>query len=495
VPLAVHLADSIPSQATAIGLPVFADRLDSTGIDPARLKRAGFEGKAEQVSVQSDQAGDDPTLVLVGLGDAEGLSTTALRRAAAAFGRAVRRHNAVALRLDPLVSGAEGPGLAPMAAAQAATEGLRLGLYEYLAHKSKPSPSALGTVWLSGAGADAEAGLERGITVAESVRWARDLVNEPGGSLTPASLAKAAADLGEAAGLTVKVRGRKAIRAMGLGGLLGVNRGSSRPPRFIELRWRPPGERSGRLALVGKGITFDSGGLSLKSGTGMMGMKTDMAGAAAVMAATAAAARLGLDVEIRCYVPATDNMTGPDATRPGDVLRLRNGKTIEVLNTDAEGRLILADGLAVASEAHPDAIVDVATLTGACKVALGSKVAGVMGNDDTWLTQIEAASKASGEAVWRLPLPAEYRKAVESSVADMKNIGGGDAGALVAGLILQEFVGDGIPWAHLDIAGTASSDADDGDLTKGATGFATRLLVELAERFERPGRPHEVSKR
>ena len=158
-------------------------------------------------------------------------------------------------------------------------------------------------------------------------------------------------------------------------------------------------------------------------------------------------------------MPATDNMTGPDATRPGDVLRLRNGKTIEVLNTDAEGRLVLADALAVASEAHPDAIVDVATLTGACKVALGSKVAGVMGNDDGWLAQVEAASKASGEAVWRLPLPAEYRKAVESSVADMKNIGGGDAGALVAGLILQEFVGDGIPWAHLDIAGTASSDA------------------------------------
>ena len=190
--------------------------------------------------------------------------------------------------------------------------------------------------------------------MAEAVRWARDLVNEPGGSLTPAEPGgRRGRRSARRAGLSVKVRGRKAIRAMGLGGLLGVNRGSSRPPRFVELRWTPPGRRRGRLALVGKGITFDSGGLSLKSGTGMMGMKTDMAGAAAVMAATAAVARLGTDVEVRCYVPATDNMTGPDATRPGDVLRLRNGKTIEVLNTDAEGRLVLADALAVASEAQP----------------------------------------------------------------------------------------------------------------------------------------------
>jgi leucyl aminopeptidase len=363
---------------------------------------------------------------------------------------------------------------------------VQLGVYEFLAHKSRPTPASLATVWLLGGGEAAEPGRRRGATVAEAVLWARDLVNEPGGSLTPAGLGDAAVELGKAAGVTVKVRTRKAIRAMGLGGLLGVNRGSSNPPRFIELRWRPTGEVRGTVALVGKGITFDSGGLSLKSGTGMMGMKTDMAGAAAVMAATSAAARLGLDVEVRCYVPATDNMTGPDATRPGDVLKLRNGKTIEVLNTDAEGRLVLADALAVASEAKPDAIIDVATLTGACKVALGSRVAGVMGNDDAWLGQVEAASRASGEAVWRLPLPAEYRKQIESPVADMKNIGGGDAGALVAGLILQEFVGDGIPWAHLDIAGTASADGDDGELVKGATGFSTRLLVELIDRFERP---------
>jgi leucyl aminopeptidase len=479
MPLAVHLADSLPREATAVGLPVFADRLDLAGVDAGRLKRVGFEGKADQISVQ---AGDDPTLVLIGLGDSGRLNATGLRRAAAAFGRSVRRHQVVGLRLDPLA----GAGPAPAEATQAVTEGVLLGVYEFLAHKSHPVPAALETVWLLGAGEGAEAGRQRAAIVAEAVIWARDLVNEPGGSLTPAGLARAAVALAEQTGLTVKVRNRKAIKEMGLGGLLGVNRGSANPPRFVELRWRPEGKSRGRVALVGKGITFDSGGLSLKTGAGMMGMKTDMAGAAAVMAATAATARLGIDVEVRCYVPATDNMTGPDATRPGDVLRLRNGKTIEVLNTDAEGRLVLADALAVASEAQPDAIVDVATLTGACKVALGSRVAGVMGNHDAWLGQVEAASRVSGEAVWRLPLPLEYRKQIESAVADMKNIGGGDAGALVAGLILQEFVGENIPWAHLDIAGTASAAGDAGELTKGATGFGTRLLVSLVERFERP---------
>jgi leucyl aminopeptidase len=305
--------------------------------------------------------------------------------------------------------------------------------------------------------------------------------------MTPEALADAAREYGSAAGLEVKVRTRKAIREMGLGGLLGVNRGSSNPPRFIELRWRPPVEPRGTVALVGKGITFDSGGLSIKTGTGMMTMKSDMAGAAAVMAASAAAARLGLPVEVRTYVAATDNMTGPDAMRPGDVLRLRNGKTIEVLNTDAEGRLILADALSVASERGPDGIIDVATLTGACRVALGARIAGLMGNHDGWLVQVESAAASSGEPVWRLPLPADYRKQVESPVADMKNIGsGGEAGALVAGLILQEFVGEGIPWAHLDIAGPAFVDNEDGESAKGATGYGTRLLVDLLEGFQKP---------
>jgi leucyl aminopeptidase len=211
-----------------------------------------------------------------------------------------------------------------------------------------------------------------------------------------------------------------------------------------------------------------------------------MGGGAAVMAASAAVAPHGLPVDLRTDVAATDNKTGPDAMRPGDVVKLRNGKTIEVLNTDAEGRLVLADALSVASERSPDAIIDLATLTGACRVALGARIAGLMGNHDGWLVQVEAAAASAGEPVWRLPLPADYRKQVESPVADMKNIGGGEAGALIAGLILQEFVGEAIPWAHLDIAGPAFVDSEDGECTKGATGYGTRLLVDLIERFEKP---------
>ncbi|MCC6434135.1 MAG: leucyl aminopeptidase, partial [Acidimicrobiales bacterium] len=321
---------------------------------------------------------------------------------------------------------------------------------------------------------------------AEAVAVARDLVNEPGGSLTPTRFARKASKAAKKHGFDAKVHKRGAIEELGMGGLLGVNRGSAQPPRFVELRYRPAGRSRGTVALIGKGITFDSGGLSLKTGAGMMTMKCDMAGAAAVLGAFIAISRLQPDVEVRGYLPMTDNMTGGDASRPGDVFTLRNGKTIEVLNTDAEGRLILADALAFAAEAEPDAMVDLATLTGACVTALGNKVAGLMGRNDGWLAQVEAAAEASGEQVWRLPMPPEYRKQYESSVADMKNIGSGSAGALVAGLILGEFVPESIPWAHLDIAGPAFTDGEDAELTKGGTGYGVRLLVELVERFAKP---------
>ncbi|MEC9424229.1 MAG: leucyl aminopeptidase, partial [Actinomycetota bacterium] len=232
-----------------------------------------------------------------------------------------------------------------------------------------------------------------------------------------------------------------------------------------------------------KGLTFDAGGLSIKSGQGMMDMKMDVGGAAAVVGAMSVLPAVAPACRVRAYLPMTDNMLGGDATRPGDVLTIRNGKTIEVLNTDAEGRLVLADALSLASEAKPDAIVDLATLTGACVVALGPTIAGLMGRDDDFLEQVEAASERTGEQVWRLPLPDEYRKMVDSPVADMKNIGGPYAGALTAGIILREFVAEGIPWAHLDIAGPAFSDSDDAETTRGGTGFGVRLLVDLATTF------------
>jgi len=241
------------------------------------------------------------------------------------------------------------------------------------------------------------------------------------------------------------------------------------------------------VALVGKGITFDSGGLSIKSAEGMEAMKTDMSGAAAVLGVMSALADLGVGTRVVGIVPAAENMPGGRATRPGDVLRIRNGTTVEVLNTDAEGRLVLADGLSLAAEEGVDAIIDLATLTGACVVALGKKVAGLMGNHPGWINQVHDAATRAGEAVWPLPLPVDYRKGLESEIADLRNIGRGRwGGALTAGLFLKEFVGD-VAWAHLDIAGPARSDDDEGYLTKGGTGFGVRTVLEVLRRFQRPG--------
>jgi leucyl aminopeptidase len=243
---------------------------------------------------------------------------------------------------------------------------------------------------------------------------------------------------------------------------------------------------------VGKGVVFDSGGLSLKTSSGMETMKTDMSGAAAVLAAMSVLADVGVKAKVVAYVPMVENMPSGTAIRPGDVLKIRNGKTVEVLNTDAEGRLILADALSLASEDKPDAIVDLATLTGACMVALGDKIAGIMGNDDRWSDQVRAAADTAGESMWPLPLPSEYRKLLDSEVADLRNISSGSyGGALTAGLFLAEFV-DGVAWAHVDIAGPARASGDDGYLVKGGTGFGVRTLVELAEHFKRPPRPKKA---
>jgi leucyl aminopeptidase len=269
-----------------------------------------------------------------------------------------------------------------------------------------------------------------------------------------------------------------------LGGLLGVARGSNQPPRLVKVEYRPadPLEVGGRvphLALVGKGITFDSGGLSLKTATGMETMKTDMGGAAAVLGAVDAAAALGARIRITAFTPLTENMPGGSATKPGDVLTTRNGKTIEVLNTDAEGRLVLADGLTLAVEAGPDAIVDLATLTGAAVVALGREIAGLLGNDNGLIEEVRGAGERAGESLWPLPMPDDYRSHIDSEVADMRNVGrAGQAGSIAAAMLLREFVGE-VPWAHLDIAGPARSDENSRYLTKGGTGFGVRTLVAL----------------
>ncbi|HYA67531.1 MAG TPA: M17 family metallopeptidase, partial [Acidimicrobiales bacterium] len=258
------------------------------------------------------------------------------------------------------------------------------------------------------------------------------------------------------------------------------------PPRLLMARYEPPDTSSElvpHVALVGKGITFDSGGLSLKTAGGMETMKTDMSGAAAVLAALSACDDLGVRVRVTAIAPVTENMPGGGAVKPGDVLTIRNGKTIEILNTDAEGRLVLADGLTLAAEMAPDAIVDLATLTGACVVALGDSIAGVLGNDETLVSALRDASDRAGEPTWPLPLPRRYASHIDSDVADMKNTGkAGQAGAISAALLLERFVGD-VPWVHVDIAGPARSAEDAGVLAKGGTGFGVRTLLELLENY------------
>jgi leucyl aminopeptidase len=278
----------------------------------------------------------------------------------------------------------------------------------------------------------------------------------------------------------VTVKDEVELAAESFGGIVGVGQGAANPPRLVELRYEPEGAR-GRVVLVGKGITFDSGGLSLKSPDGMITMKTDMSGAAAVIAVMSALRELGVQVAVTGYLATAENMPSGMALRPGDVLKMKNGKTVEVLNTDAEGRLVMADALALGATAQPDAIVDVATLTGACVIALGKRYAGLMSNDDDLAAELLEAAGTAGERAWRLPLPEEYRKDLDSDVADLKNVGGRDGGALVAGLFLQEFV-DGRPWAHLDIAGPARRDSEDGYLGKGASGAAVRTLLSWLER-------------
>ncbi|MCB9373388.1 MAG: leucyl aminopeptidase [Microthrixaceae bacterium] len=479
-------APDAPADADLLAVLVAGDAADRAtaahpALDHAVLARLGFEGKAGAVEVLGGEGGR--LVAAVGVGSADGVDEPALRRAGGALARAAARQAVVAVDLgDAAAVDARG-------GAQALAEGIALGAYSFDRYKSDPEPSRITDVVVVAGDDRADAvaeGLTRAGRLADAVRWARDLGNAPGGSLTPEELAEAAVAMAGREGLVVEVLDRDAIVAARLGGLLGVNRGSTQPPRFIELRHVPDGPSRGRVALVGKGVTFDSGGLSIKPADSMVGMQGDMGGAAAVLGAMSVVRTFAPDLEVRAYVPATDNMLGGDATRPGDVLTIRNGTTVEVLNTDAEGRLILADALSLAGEAEPDAVVDLATLTGACMVALGSKIAGLMANDDGWAGQVRDAAERAGERVWRLPLPDDYRALLDSPVADLKNVGPRWGGALTAGLFLREFVPDGVPWAHLDIAGPAWADDADDLTRKGATGFGVRTLVALLEGFEAP---------
>lgn len=433
-------------------------------VDARSLTVAGFEAKAGQMlAVPHDEAA---ALLLVGLGDE--VSFESIRAASGAAARKVKTETAVTYLGLVEVEGA----------ARAAIEGSMLGSYRFRRYKSEAEDGDDGPSTIHVVGA-AEEEVFAASAVSRATALARDWGNTPAIDQAPEVLAEEFTAAAGDAGMESEVWDLARIRAEALGGLLGVAAGSDRDPRLVQLRYRPEGAQR-HLVLVGKGITFDSGGLSLKTAAAMEEMKDDMSGAATVTAAAIGIAGLGLPVNVTTITPLTDNAVGGRATRPGDVLKPRRGPAIEVLNTDAEGRLILADGLALAQEMAPDLAVDVATLTGAARVALGDKIAAVFGSDRDVAAEILDAASAAGEEFWEMPLFAGYRKDLDSNIADIKNISGGRyGGAIVAALFLSEYAGD-MRWAHLDIAGPARARETAGDTIKGSSGIGVRTLVELA---------------
>jgi leucyl aminopeptidase len=450
---------------------------EAAGFDlVAELAAAGFDAKPGSVlRVPTRGALPAPTLLAVGLGARAEVGLDHLRRAGAAAANAAERLTSVATALHTAIDDAD-----PVDAAQALVEGLHLGSYRFSAYRSDPSPFDLATVTLHADESDAAALRDSvevaGITAGAAI-LARDLVNIPPQDKRPPVLAERA--VAEVADLpiTTRVLDEDALAEGGYGGILGVGQGSSEPPRLVELTYAPEGATR-HVALVGKGITFDTGGISLKPSQSMETMKTDMAGAATVLAVIKAAAQLELPVKITALLALAENMPSGTATRVSDVLTMKGGTTVEVINTDAEGRLVLGDALVHASELSPDAIVDVATLTGAAVVALGDKLGVVISSDDDLAEAITDATVRSGEPHWRLPLASEqYGDRIEGAIADLKNSGGREAGTIFAALFLHRFVGEGIPWAHLDIAGIAWTTNGDGYLSKGATGSPVRSLL------------------
>ncbi|MGZ4536030.1 MAG: leucyl aminopeptidase [Nocardioidaceae bacterium] len=443
------------------------------------LSTLGFHAKPGEIArVPSQGVIKAPLLILVGMGERAKLTAEGVRRAAGSAARAVANAASVTLALP--AGDAE--------QVRAVVEGYALGAYTFDTYKTTKANGTAGEVVVLSDAArakDAGAAVELAQVVAAAKSLARDWVNTPAADLTPALFADAVARANKArkgGKVSIEVLDEKQLAAGGYGGIIGVGQGSANPPRLVKLTYKPRGAKA-HLALVGKGITYDSGGLSIKPGTSMTTMKSDMGGAAAVTTATFAIADLGLPVAVTTFVPMAENMVSGTATRPGDVLTMYGGKTVEVLNTDAEGRLILGDALVRAVESAPDLVVDVATLTGACETALGDRIAGVLGNDEDLVEQVLAAGRRTGEGLWPLPISPEMTEKVRtySKVADlMQHNIDKFGGALYAAAFLQEFVGD-TRWAHLDIAGPAfNGRAAFGHTPAGGTGFAVPTLVELA---------------
>jgi len=481
----VNVALSAPEDVGAIGVAVGTKGAvpRQLGVDREALAAMGFEGKTGQTLVLPRDKRS--VLVAVGIGEA-GLDMAGLRNAAASFARAAARHARLATALADVAT-----GVPPADAAEAVTEGVLLGRYRYEQRKSRKSDAPLEQLTLVTTADKVKAetaGARLGHVMASAAMLARDLANAPAKELTATRMAEIAEEVGRDRGLKVEVFGKSELEKMGCGGILGVNAGSTEPPRMVKLSYQPKGKSKGHLAMVGKGIMYDSGGINLKPAQGMqLFMKMDMAGAAAVLGTMSVLRALSCPTTVTAFLMCTDNMPSGSALKMGDVLTHRNGKTVEIHNTDAEGRLILADGLSLAAEMKPDAIINVGTLTGAIFAALGEHLTGVFSNNDGFVSQVKAAAARTDETVWQLPLDRRYRKQIDSAIADLKNLGDAQPGSITAALYLEEFV-DGIPWTHFDICGTMKLDADDAWRSRGATGVCARLFADLAMSFTPPKR-------
>jgi leucyl aminopeptidase len=467
------------------------------GVISELIRQGDVKGKRDELMlVHTFGKLPAPRVLLSGLGKREEYSLEALRSLAAVRVRYLRK-----LGVEHAATAAPG-GSIPFSAEQAGqaiAEGALLGLYRFDVHKSvRDAANWQGSLTILTEHESQEGtrrGIERGRILAQAANFARDLANEPSNYMTPTDLASRALQAADEVGLECQVLDREDMVELGMGALLGVAKGSHEEPKFIVLTYKgDPGTDRG-IGLVGKGITFDSGGISIKPAEGMQEMKGDMAGGAAVIAALKGIGLLKPPINVTAIVPTTENMPGGSAIKPGDVLVAMNGKTIEVINTDAEGRLVLADGLSYARKLELSPLIDVATLTGAVSVALGDVAVGVMSNDDALVAELISAGKDAGEKLWQLPLFQEYREQIDSDVADIKNTGGRKAGSLTAAWFLREFVDD-TPWAHLDMAGVDMYDRERGWIVKGASGIPVRTLINfvLARAAQsQAARPAEVA--
>jgi len=464
-----------PSGATAVVDKILDGAISSL------ISKGEIKGKFGKLGIIHTLGKMPSEIVAVaGLGKRQDFNIDKIRGVSGEICRSLRKLNCH--KIATILHGAGIGGIEPEDSAEAITEGSLLGLYNFSRYKKPEHEDVEEMLIVEKKGSQLpvlERGIYKGKVMAEATSLARDMVNEPSNYMTPTRMADVAKEIADKCNLEFKVFSSEDMEAMGMGALLGVARGSSEAPKLIALSYKGDEHFEGSIGFIGKGVTFDSGGISIKPSEGMGEMKDDMAGGAAVMAALGAIAQLKPKVNVTAIIPATENLPSGTALKPGDVLKAMNGKTIEVISTDAEGRLILADALSYAVKQGLSPLVDVATLTGACRIALGTLYSGAFGNDPGVMDTVLKAADTSGERLWQMPMPEQYKEQNKSEIADVKNSGDRYGGAITAALFLAEFV-DNTPWVHLDIAGTASSSKESGYMVKGATGVGVRTLVELA---------------